>query len=212
METTEFSSATNVRMVNRNIGVAQYGNDSGLIVKFTTEPHLDAKASQEAGRPIYQDRPYIHILFPGDKTRQILRPVDMKGKNGKLPDPIRFPQQWAAYQNQQSDVHIGTPLDQWGPMSRSEALNYKGFHIHTVEELSAVSDSSLGGMGHGARTWRDKAIAWIATTKDSAVTMKLTQENATLKNDLEALKQQVAELANKPKRGRPPKVTDDGSA
>lgn len=180
-----------------------HGGDEGLVVAFYMESVLQGKASEDAGRPVYKDVPYLHIRFPGDRTREIRRKVDLTGKNG-IPDPERFPRQWAAFQRQQVQVQEGTPIEEWGPISKSHALTLKGVNVHTVENLAAVPDSALHALGHGARDLRDKAIAWLKAAQDSAETTKLAAENQHLKDEIELLKAQVAELAKR-KPGRPRK-------
>lgn len=207
MDTQEFASATVAGKGNRL--TVSHGGDESLIVRFYLESVHQRFESEQAGRPIYKDVPYIWIQFPGDRTRDIRRKVDFNGKHG-LPDPERFPKQWAAYERQQEVVQEGTPLEEWGPISKSLALTYKGLNIHTVEQLASVGDQLLHGLGHGARELRDKAVAWLRSTEDSSEVMKLQSENAQLRQDLDMLKQQVEELSDKPKRGRPKKPEVNG--
>lgn len=195
----ELASATVTKRGN-NYDVS-HGDDSGLIVEFYLESEHQPARSREEGRPIFKDVPYIWIRFPGDRNREVKRRVDKSGRRG-IPDPERFPRQWAAFQNQQKQPQEGTPLEEWPPMTRSLALNYKGMNIFTVENLAAVPDAALGSMGHGAREMRDKAVTWLASAEDSAEVLQLRAENDALKNDVEMLKQQFAELSKEnPKRG-----------
>ncbi len=204
MDFAEFAPAT-VNGRGNQLSAA-HGGDEQLIVSFYMESVLQGAASEEAGRPIYKDVPYVWIRFPGNRNTEVKKKADLKGRNG-IPDPLRFPRQWAAFQNGQAEVHEGTPLEQWGPMSKSLALTYKGANVHTVEQLASVHDNSLHTLGHGAREMRDKAITWLKTSKDSAEALHLAAENKRLTDDLDALKAQVAELSKK-RRGRPPNVTE----
>lgn len=198
----EFSPATVTGRGNQLSVV--HGGDEGLIVAFYMEPVLQGHESEKAGRPIYKDVPFIWIRFVGDRTREVRRKVDEKGKNG-IPDPDRFPKQWSAFQRQQIQVQEGTPIEQWGPINKSLALTLKGANVHTVENLAAVPDTTLHNLGHGARVLRDKAIAWLKAAGDSAETTRLATENQDLRNELAAIKEQVAELAAK----RKPKARKD---
>lgn len=207
MDLAEFAPAT----VSGRGGqlTVSHGGDESLIVTFYMESVLQGHESERAGRPIYKDVPFIWIRFPGDRTREVRRKVDMVGKNGATPDPVRFPRQWAAFERQQVQVQEGTPIEQWGPISKSHALTLKGVNVHTVENLAAVPDSALHNLGHGARELRDKAIAWLKAASDSAETTRLAAENQHLKDELTALKEQVAELAKKRGPGRPRKDEDE---
>jgi len=173
-----------------------HGDDKGVYVEFFMEAVLQGFESEQAGRPIFKDVPYIQILFPGDSTKKVVRPVDEKGNESKPSDSQRWPAQWAAFQAQAAQVQTGTPLTEWSPVSKSIALNLKAMNIHTVEQLAEVADHALTWLG--ARELRDKAKAWLAASTDGAAVMKLQQENTDLRADLELLKKQFAEMSTKP--------------
>lgn len=194
MEHAEFASPT-VSGRGNQLNVS-HGGDENLIVTFSMEPVLQGAESESAGRPIYKDTPMVLIRFPGDRTREVHTRV-------KLEHQQRFPRQWAQFQQKVAQVQTGTPIEEWGPISKSHALMLKGVNIHTVENLAACPDATLHNVGHGARGLRDKAIAWLRAAADGAETNRLAAENQQLRDDLAALKEQVAELAAKRKPGRP---------
>lgn len=173
-----------------------HGGDDSLLVTFAMEAMIQEHESEKAGRPIYKDTPMVWIRFPGDRTREIKRKATREYQE-------RFPRQWAAFQRSAAQVQEGTPLEEWGPMSKSQALNYKGANVYTVEQLASVPDSAIHTLGHGARQLRDKAIVWLKTSTDAAESMRVAAENQQLKDDIAALKAQVAELAakKKPRKG-----------
>lgn len=179
-----------------------HGTDENLIVEFYMESVLQGAESEKAGRPIYKDVPFIWIRFPGDRTRERRRKVDMRGRDGAIPDPDRFPRQWMAFQRKHAQVQEGTPIEQWGPISKSHAMTLKGLNVHTVENLAGVPDSALHNLGHGARALRDKAIAWLKAATDGAETTRLAAENQALRDDIAALKEQVADLAKRKSKPR----------
>ncbi|PXW28255.1 chromosome partitioning protein ParA [Paraburkholderia caballeronis] len=171
----------------------QHGDDSRLYVEFEMRPvHLQFESEKE-GRPIYKDLPYINIHFPGDRTKQICRPVKMTDDAYGPADPTRFPRQWAAFQAQKEQVQEGTPVEQWGPLTRSQAMELKGMRIHTVEQLSSLPDSALTWLG--ARELRDQAKSWLAQASGGREVVALRVELD--KRDLEIadLKRQVQEIA-----------------
>ena len=170
-----------------------HGDDKGLYVEFFDEAVQHPFQSEQAGRPIFVEQPYVKILFPGDMTKQVVRPVDLQGSEGKPSDPERWPRQWDAYQKKASQVPIGTPLTQWAPMTKAIALTLKAQNIHTVEQLAELPDTALVWMG--AREMHEKAKVWLASAKDGAEVLRLQQENLDLRNDVETLKKQFAELS-----------------
>lgn len=175
----------------------RHGDDSGLLVSFYTHPEHQVAKSNEEGRPIYEDKPYIRIMYAGDRNRVTDRRVDFKGKNGNIPDPERWPRQWAQYQAGEEQVEEGTPVEEWSLISRSQALMLKGVHIKTVENLAAVTDATLGNLGHGGRALRDQAVAWLKQAQDGSELPRLVAENESLKSDVSSLEDQVKELAQK---------------
>lgn len=175
-----------------------HGDDRALIVTFLMQPVRQGAASTAAGRDIYKDEPFVWIRFAGDRTREIKRPVRYEqGPNGELPDPERFSRQWDTFQKQKTEVHEGTPIENWPQIGRSTALNFKALNIHTVENLAAVPDTVLHNLGHGGRDFRDKAILWLKAANDGAALMQAEEKARQLKEDNEALKAQIADLAKK---------------
>lgn len=172
-----------------------HGDDSRLFVEFSLEPVHQEAESEKQGRPIYKDVPHIRIHFPGDRTKQIFRPVKMQDDMQGPADPRRFPRQWEAFMAQREQVQEGTPLEQWAPVSRSEVLSLKAMHIHTVEQLGAIADHNLTWLG--ARELRDKAAAWLQNADGGKEVIRLTAENEQLRADLDAQKAQTRELADR---------------
>ncbi|MGG1947105.1 chromosome partitioning protein ParA [Trinickia sp. NRRL B-1857] len=169
-----------------------HGDDSKLYVEFRMEPVHQGAESEKQGRPIYKDTPYIEINFPGDRTKKIYRPVKMETDHQSPSDPVRFPRQWAAFMEQRTQVQEGTPIEQWGPLTRSQAMELKGMHIHTVEQLAGISDQNLTWLG--ARELRDKAEAWLKQASSGKEVLRLEAENAQLKEDLAMKSEQIRDL------------------
>ena len=189
----------------------QHGTDAGLYVEFYVEAIEDQEETVKQGRPIYRDVEMTSIRILGDNKTHVVRPVDLKGSGSAPPDNIRWPHQWAAFKSQQVVPQVGTPITEWPPCSKSQAMTLKTLNIHTVEALAQVSDTNLGNIGMGARDLRDKAIAYLDQAKDGSGLVHLQEENKELRTKIEALTNQMAAfLADKPKRGRPPKEVDDG--
>lgn len=219
MEQTYFAPHQSPAMARGEfVAMATTGSDANLWVEFYTRPSPmpDPVKSEEEGRDIYVDVPWIRILVPGDRTKNYDRPAKLKsdGPNDQVPpDTVRFPQQWQSYLSSSTRATVGQPIEEWPPISRSEAEQFKRMDIHTVEQLAGLPDSSLTWLG--GRKRRDQAIAWLQSAKDHAGEAKLAHENDQLKAQVEALSHQVQELAERlgesiepamPKRrGRPPK-------
>lgn len=185
----------------------EHGNDSNLYVEFTMESVHQPFESEKQGRPIYKDVPYIRILTPGDKTKVIHRPI-------RPEDTERFPRQYQAFKNQEVQVSEGTPITEWPPLTKGEAMEFKALNIHTVEQLANLPDSALNWLGGLQR--RAQAQAYIAASKDGAIVSKMNAELKRRDDDILALKNQLSELLamkdedqDQPKkRGRPAKTEE----
>ena len=183
-----------------------HGDDRGLFVTFYNEAIEIPFESEQAGHPVYKDVPYVHIMFPGNSTTQVRRPVKEKGDENTPSDPQRWPAQWAAFKSQSEQVFVGIPITEWPPLTKSQALSLKAMNIHTVESLADMPDNGLTWLG--AREMQQKAIAWLKNATGGAEVLRLQKENEVLRADMDALKEQFKELANKPKLGRPPANKD----
>ena len=195
MSDAGLASLTGLTPSGAHTFVAQYGNDAGMHAEFYSEPVLMAFKSQEAGRPIYEDRNFIYITRPGAKSdlRREVRLVT----DGTIPtDPERFPRQWQQFQNKQEQTHSGTPLEQWPPLTKSQVLELKGAKIHSVEQLGCLPDSVLQNLGMmDARRLRDMAKVFMDKAEEGAA---LSQALSTIEQqriDIEALKSQFAQLS-----------------
>lgn len=190
----------------------QHGSDAGLYVEFHMQAVENKQRSIEEGRPIFEDKEYITIFMPGDNKTKRVRPVKLDWDAGTPPDPERWPRQWQAFKNQQQQVMEGTPLEEWGMITKSDALSMKAINIHTVEQLAGLQENHLTWLG--ARQMRDKASSWIEQSKGNAGISQLQAKYDALLNDFIALQNQVKSMnsldEDKPRRGRPKKeVTDD---
>ena len=189
-----------------------FGDDKGLFVEFSHEPEYQEALSAAEGRAVYKDVSYITILFPADKTKKVFRRVKMEDDNSGPSDLTRFPKQWAAFQAQQEQIPDGMPLEHWPPMTKARVKELKSLHLHTVEQLAALTDQNGPSIGLDWRKLRDMALNFTASAKDGAAVTKLTHENEILRGDIDMLKQQIAVLSAKAtedaeeprRRGRPP--------
>lgn len=182
----------------------QHGTDAGLFVQFYLEAVKNEEASVEAGRPIFNDKEYIKIIPVGDKNTVVCEPVTEEHK-------MRWPAQYAAFQNQQHQPQEGTPLEQWPPLTKSQVMTFKAANVHTVEQLANVSDGNLSNLGMGARDLREKAAAYLKSAEGSAPTLAIQQQLNDALKQIEALKNQLAgfgDVAEPKKRGPKPKNKD----
>jgi hypothetical protein len=198
------------------------GADSRLAVQFYKKSMKQEDASNEAGRPIFKEFDFVRIMIPGDNLTEIDTYAQESHKQ-------RFPRQWAHYQNQTAgheDI-VGTPLDQWPQVTRSQAEELRGLKFHTVESIADCSDQQLQRIGMVAgmspHNFRLKAKAFLNLANDSAEVAQreselqaLKEENAKIKAEtdakLAAMQEQMSALlaavAEKTPKTRKPKVVE----
>jgi hypothetical protein len=162
------------------------GADARLAVQFYKKSMKQEDASNEAGRPIFKEFDFVRIMIPGDNLTEIDTYANDSHKQ-------RFPRQWAHYQNQvvgHEDI-IGTPIDQWPQVTRSQADELRGLKFHTVESIADCSDQQLQRIGMVAGmspfNFRLKAKAFLNLANDSA---EVAQREA----ELQALKEENAKI------------------
>ena len=198
------------------------GADARLAVQFYKKSVKQEDASNEAGRPIFKEFDFVRIMIPGDNLTEIDTYAQESHKQ-------RFPRQWAHYQNQVANHEdiIGTPLDQWPQVTRSQADELRGLKFHTVESIADCSDQQLQRIGMVAgmspHNFRIKAKAFLNLANDSAEVAQreaelqaLKEENAKIKAEtdakLTAMQEQMSALlaavAEKTPKTRKPKVVE----
>jgi len=198
------------------------GADARLAVQFYKKSVKQQQASDEAGRPIFKEFDFVRIMIPGDNLTEIDTYAQESHKQ-------RFPRQWAHYQNQVTNHEdiIGTPLDQWPQVTRSQADELRGLKFHTVESIADCSDQQLQRIGMVAgmspHNFRLKAKAFLNLASDSAEVAQreaelqaLRQENDKIKAEtdakLAAMQEQMSALlaavAEKTPKTRKTKVAE----
>ena len=162
------------------------GADSRLAVQFYKKSVKQDIASDEAGRPIFKEFDFVRIMIPGDNLTEIDTYAQESHKQ-------RFPRQWAHYQNQVANHQdiVGTPLEAWPQITRSQAEELKGLKFHTVEAIAECSDQQLQRIGMVAgmspHNFRLKAKAFLNLASDSA---EVAQREA----ELQALREENAKI------------------
>ena len=196
------------------------GADARLAVTFYKRSVKQEDESIAAGRPIFKEFDFVRICVPGDSLTEIDTYAQESHKS-------RFPRQWMHYQNQvgSQEQIIGTPIEQWPLVSRSQADELRGIKFRTVEDVANCSDQQLQRIGMIAgmspHSFREKAKSFLNLASDSAEVAQreaelqaLRQENDKIKAETEAKLAQMQEqmsailaaVAEKKPKTRKPKV------
>jgi hypothetical protein len=172
---------------------AKYASDNRLHVTFSRKPILNAMKSTQEGRAIYEERDYITIYTPGSQLSVIEAPVTERDY------AKRFGARYKAWLENQKEAVIGTPLESWPFMFNKVALvaELKYMNVHTVEQIANLPDVHLQKL-MGGHELRAKAVEWLDKNfgADAQLT-KMSEEAAKAKEELEVVKEQLAQLMAK---------------
>ncbi len=160
-----------------------------VMITFHQEAVKNETASEEAGRPIYDNIDFIEKQVVGDNKSMINRPV-------RDEDKMEFADAWNAYiQKSEPTTEPGTPLDRWAPCDPAQVKELEHYNIRTVDQLALVHDGQLQNIGHGYRSLRDQAIGFITTAEGTATPQALTAEITRLKDKVAEQSGTIAQQA-----------------
>jgi hypothetical protein len=157
-----------------------------LLVRFMMRPHQSQAKSRAAGRPIFEDIEYVDIQVPGDRTSQIIRPINDQ-------DKLKWPRHYELFKARGEEAKIGTPLEQWPPITPALVQELKHFGVETVEQLANLADSAAQNF-MGIQVWVQKAQGWLIQAGDAAEAEKYAEEIQKRDDQIEALMARVEAL------------------
>jgi len=174
-----------------------------LFVEFFTDAIENPSLSAKEGRPIFEDKEFVRIRFAGDQKNVLVAPAHMAGTvrdemtNKPLTYAQRFPKHYEAFKAGLAYIGGGTPIKEAPFLTEANRKELAALNIHTLEALAELDGAALARLGMGGRALKDKAIAFIAKASGSADVTRLAGENAAMKEQIEAMQRQMAELMQK---------------
>lgn len=200
--------------------------DNTVGVRFYSKPLQDNYQTEQQGRPIFVDTDMVRITTPGDSLSVIDTIATEHYRK-------RFPRQWDFYVSKKEgdQLTVGrTPLSAWSKLSAAQVEELRHLKFYSVEDVANASDAALSNVGMiagmGGHAFRDAAQVYLRVAKDSSIALRMEQENAALRAEMDAMRAQMqsgfaalaqqtqaapsAEVAEEaeqqaPRRGRPPK-------
>lgn len=193
-------------------------------IRFGKVAREDRTASIEQGRRVTVDVDMVYVKQIGEKdeTERVASEwlEQMRGRaEGWNGNPPSIPMEWyerakKLYENFQKGYENhpdGFPVREWAVLTPSQVQNLHAMQTFTIEQIAAWTENAMGMYGMGGRELRDKARMWLESGDKKAEQLAALQvENKALKDQLEKLAKDVAELRaesaeDKPQRGRPRK-------
>ena len=180
--------------------------DKALAVRFYIKTVQDMTKSEAEGRPVFKEKEYIEIRFPGNRTDAVARPAT-------LDDKARFARHYEAFKRREEVPEEGTPLAEWPIITRTQVEELAFFNVKTVEQLAAVPDHQAQKF-MGFNTLRQKARDFLEQSKRGVESAQLERELASRDDQIAKLQAQVEMLVNSNMAETPdtPTTVDQGEA
>jgi hypothetical protein len=199
--------------------MAEVDPDRHVTIRFYHGAVRNQGKSDQAGRPIYDDKEMIEVKYPGDPTRSNVAPAHdlcfmdrpAPGEDGSAKGFLtwaeRFHRQYKRWKDQDPSAnHSGTPLEHLPFLSPAKVLELKVQNIHTAETLASLSPTVATKAG--ATPWVAQAKAWLGETESAAAVAQAEAEKASLQAKFDALAAEIQAL----KVGRSAPTSDNFDA
>lgn len=132
---------------------------------FYRRPLKDNFRSEKEGRAIYYDADFVRIEIPGESKLRPDREVTDEDKK-------RWPKSWDAYQKGLAQPLVGTPIEEWPPLSPGQVETFKALGIRTIEDIASLPDSGVGHLGPNGFKIRDAAKRHLQPADDAVKTLQ----------------------------------------
>jgi hypothetical protein len=164
--------------------------DDALVPVFENYPQPDPVRSAAEGRPIFNDQEIVRVRFPGSDAVYVF-PATAKA-SGWLTDPMtgemtqityaeKFRKQYMQFKERATQTKSGTLLDYIPFLTEGKRAELKALNIYTLEALAEVDGQPLKNLGMHGRDLKNKAIEYIAETKQGAPNLQLMEQLEQLK-------------------------------
>jgi hypothetical protein len=169
------------------------------IIEFYSEPTEDAKASMEAGRPIYTDQEMVWIRIVGDPTRDFRgyaheKSIMARGVGGGfISYAERYPDHYALFKQQQVSFEAGTPLEMLPFLRPARIAELKVRNILTAENLANLSDRFIAENGPNTRNEIAMTKAWLDQAEQANQVALKAAENQVLNDRIAALEMALSQ-------------------
>lgn len=144
--------------------------------------------TQQEGRPCFDEVESVRLWIPGDRHNSPVQRVN---------DDIRqrWPKQYEAFKAGLEPPLDGTPLTEWPPIKKTQAMEFAYFHIKTVEQLAGVNDAQLQNLPMGSRELREQAKAYVDIAQNGTGPIaKMVAENMALRDEIALKDRTIVDL------------------
>jgi hypothetical protein len=114
-----------------------------------------------------------------------------------ISDISRYPNEWNHFARNAKEEEAGTPISLLFKNDPSRAEMYKAYHVKTIEQLSACSETHIQTIGLGAREDISKAKAYLARLSSMAPSIALDAKLNEKDEMIAKLQAQLDDLSGK---------------
>ena len=194
MSDGEFFRVTNANLAG-GVGMVELdGGARAQMAIFYNKSVHNVKKSQAEGRPVFDDQIYVRVAPPGERLNIVDRPATNQ-------DRMRWPVQWASFQQNREQTPEGTPIELLYPDKPAVAATLRANGVPTIELCAELSANAIENVGMGAQSWVNHAQKYVAfANKGVALTQfrkELEERDGQIRvqaQQIEMLKQEVASL------------------
>ena len=169
----------------------QLKGDDKLVPQFSVSTKENKLKSQEAGRPIFDERELVTLRIPGDQQRVIVQPahhISHWDAGSPVTYAQRFNSQYIRFKDNRAQVQEGTPLSELPFLTEGKRMELRALSVHTAEVLASIDGPNLQRLGMGGRELKNQAQAFLDKAAGTADTVKMAATIA-------ALQRQISELS-----------------
>ena len=185
LDSTQFDSPTGIDWHGEGYGTVRYGK--GMVCTFYMRPFHSPAKSEQAGRPVYEDKVFAKIHPPGERLNIVDRPANEADKR-------QFPREWQQFLTNAEQIGEGTPIEMLYPHQPSIAATLKGSGVHTIEKCASLSGVAIDQIGMGAQHWHNAAVKYIEVANKGVGASQLNKELQERDSQIRVLHQQVSML------------------
>jgi len=187
----------------------QAAEDRPPYVQFEIQAVEDRAASIAEGHVVLKDVIFAIITPQGSKDRIPRVAEEWFAQLEQRVREERFSAEWlrrykeayeAFKQDREPPLH-GTSIRSFTVLSPAQLQTLLNFSVKTIEDLASANEETLSRIGMGARALKQKAVAWLESSKNAGAQAEqltaLRQQNEALSATVARQAEQLAELSAK---------------
>ena len=151
-----------------------------VFAKFYDRMIKTEEINPKTGLPVFKEVCFVEIRIKNNSTDVVDQPATQEKIN-------RFMPQYQLYLQAKEKEKKGTSLSLFAFLTLDEQETLKSHGIFTLEEFVALPKSKVESLN--LQEEHKKAKLFVKTHKNQAALSELTKENASLKQEIENLKQ-----------------------